>query len=1163
ILGLSEINAEFNVLSIDPKDRAVDVFWALPVLNPDGSKCKDIAGVYLLRSVNKEGPYTLVTPEVIPPQRSRWHDDQKVNGVTYYYKVRPVDDVGNIGDFSPYQEATPYGDNQPPTPPVLFVKQGTPPNVELTWTPSIDDSGIDHYNIYAALTEIKEEYISNERKGMPSLIPSIAEVDGNTLEYIFKKGKPGTLYFFVVTGVDTSGNESKPSNCESLIIPGKDITPPIIESVSEDTYHKPQKAGKEITVLLVGEAKLSATYTLGTFAVNQPMKETAKPGTYFAIYKVKPGDNGLSIPISVKLQDAAGNKSEKKYSVGAITGVDIDTIPPASIDEVTYTVDFETTSLYINPRVVFSWNKPIEVETYRVYRHTEAITEKNLKQAALIAKKLSKDILKYKDVTATPGKTYYYSVANLDLAENEGLSPSVKVQINADVNPPKIDKISEDTLGVPQKAGNTIQVTLHGEPGCTGFFDIGTKVINVPMQEIMIETIHTGTYSGKYVVKEDDDIYNVPVMGKLRDAFNNEATKQTETNIIIKTRSTDTTPPEITSFVHNQKNKILIEKDVLKVTLVGEQDGIAFFDIGNMVKGIKLYQTAVKGTYEGQYIVKNGDNIGNAEIRGYLADDSGNVTTKVSEDTLTIDTSIKIVLAKENAIEYLVADSTSSVSIIATVTDSLNNPVEGRKIDFSLMSNYGKVETIKSITDAHGKAYGKYTVGPVVQTAYICAEDMESGVAGITSVRTSKITETEISLITPYQRKFRTFNGQYYIDLDAHPQRITADGSSVSIITATVRKAGATGVPGPKKYEETDTNKNIDEKIPGEKVKFTITSYPEGSPGVLKIHPKYLNVEEGGALTDENGEAKAIYTAGTKIGMVIIHALAPLSVDKGEPIAEMVGIFLIAGEVRYLTIVARPAVLNANGVDRSNITVTAEDSFRNPCRDVNVNVELLATDQSLGSIVGVGSNNAKNMPTNEKGEAYAQYTAGTQAGNVIIRATVYSNTPIDDGVVQYDAGNYSKAIEVFKKAIADYPQDNWTDDVYYMLGYSQELMKDYTESIFSYNEVVRYYFGGPWADNALYRVGQSYEKMGQYARAIDAYQELMTNAYLLENIEVYKNNLIDNALFRMGIMYERLEHYELAKEKYQELIDRFKDSDETSLVDDAQIALDQLRARGY
>ncbi len=1152
-----------GVITTLAKDRGIELYWGIPKYNTDDTQCFDLVGVYLFRSLNKDGPFTMVTPKLFPPTQRWWHDDQKVNGVTYYYRLKAIDDVGNASEYSDFAEATPLGDTSPPEAPfITVVINGN--CVDVSWNPSYDDQGIDHYNIYRALTELKDEYMSRTRKGIPSLIQPLTNVDGEILNFSDCSAQAGTFFYYAVTAVDLSGNESKCSNVVVIKFPGVDTNVPIIESISENTNNRPQKIGKEINILVVGESKLITTYTLGSLALNQPMIETAKPGTYYAVYKVKSGDDGTAIPITVTMTDSAGNKIEKNCP----TAITIDTLPPAEVKNLEVTTGFDTTIkstkgiFNIISKVELSWTKNEEAEYYKIYRAENQINDQNIKQATIVAKRLVKDTIYYKDLTATPGKTFYYAVGSLDLAENIAIGQNAEIKVAADIYPPKIAKIIEDTYGVPQKAGNTIQVVLYGEPSCIASYDIGTKIVNMPMEEVLVGSIHTGTYSGKYVVKQDDDVDKVQIAGHLKDIFGNEAVLKTETEIGIKTRSTDTTPPEITKISHDRENYVLIEGEPIKVTLEGEPDCIAFFDIGVMKRGIKLYQTETKGIYEGIYVVQSGDNIGSANIIGYLSDDSGNVSTKNAENTITIDTSVKIVLSKEpSSVEYLPADSTSIVDIIASVTNAHDAPVEGRKIDFLLVSNFGTVTTLNGITDSHGNAKGRYQAGLVVQTAYISAEDVETGIAGITYIRTTKTAEVEITL-QALQRRLRTSNGMMYIDMEAHPERITADGNSVSIITATIRKIGLTGVPGPKKSEETETNKNNDERIPGEKVYFNIVDGPPGAQGEIRIHPKYADSEAGVAVTDVNGEAKAIYTAGTRIGLVIINATAPLSIDKGGAVAEIIGVVLIAGEVRYLTITADPALLNADGQSRSTITVEALDSFKNPCENINVDIKVDPPIAEYGSIVGF-EGSGKNVTTGKDGKATAEYVAGTIPAKITIKATVTSNTPIDDGVVSYDQKKYKEAIDFFKKAIADYPQDNWSDDVYYIMGNCEEIEKTYNDAINSYTEVVRYYFGGPWADNALYRVGQVYEKMADYPKAIDAYQELIDNAYLLESKEVYKNNLIDNALFRMAVMYERLEHYEMAKSTYQELIDRFKTTDEISLVDDAEKALEDLRAKGY
>jgi copper amine oxidase-like protein len=69
----------------------------------------------------------------------------------------------------------------------------------------------------------------------------------------------------------------------------------------------------------------------------------------------------------------------------------------------------------------------------------------------------------------------------------------------------------EDDANQPLRAGGAVHVTLHGTPGGSATFDIGSYVTNIAMQETQ-----PGTYTGAYTIPRGANFSAVPVIGRLQ-----------------------------------------------------------------------------------------------------------------------------------------------------------------------------------------------------------------------------------------------------------------------------------------------------------------------------------------------------------------------------------------------------------------------------------------------------------------------------------------------------------------------------------------------------------------------------------------------------------------------------------------------------------------------
>ncbi len=171
-------------------DGQVDLTWAA---NGEG----DLDGYNVHRATTAGGPYTQLngTPVASPA----YTDTAVTNGTTYYYVVSAVDTSGNESGTSGEASATPSaGDVTPPSAPTGLAATGGDGQVDLTWDPN-GEGDLDGYNVHRATTAGGPYTQLNG-----AVVASAAYTDTAVTN--------GTTYYYVVSAVDTSGNESGTSS---------------------------------------------------------------------------------------------------------------------------------------------------------------------------------------------------------------------------------------------------------------------------------------------------------------------------------------------------------------------------------------------------------------------------------------------------------------------------------------------------------------------------------------------------------------------------------------------------------------------------------------------------------------------------------------------------------------------------------------------------------------------------------------------------------------------------------------------------------------------------------------------------------------------------------------------------------------------------------------
>ncbi|HEY5998023.1 MAG TPA: hypothetical protein VI078_01805 [bacterium] len=375
-----------------------------------------------------------------------------------------------------------------------------------------------------------------------------------------------------------------------------------------------------------------------------------------------------------------------------------------------------------------------------------------------------------------------------------------------------------------------------------------------------------------------------------------------------------------------------------------------------------LTETA-PGVYTGEYKVGWRDRYGRAALVGRLVAD-GMTVTATNDYPFAMDPSLRLAVTTDP--QELKADEKSTARVDVTVTNANGTPVPDHDVKFMLFttSQYTGIVgggafteqvggTVKEMrfgkTDLFGKVSATYVAGFAAKTAILVARDMLSNDVGSGWVKTY-ITATAQLELQPVTVAAEAEG--YEIKLTSSDEWLTADGKSTARLTARVTLLG--------------------KPVEGRKVDFAVAS-GTGSIRVVKD------------LTDRNGEARAVYTAGKKIGLVVVTAK-----DVAAGISDSVQIELRSDAPAKIALKLDPQTLPADGRSRADLEVLVTDINDNPNDGVEVEYAIVEGTGELRSDRGL---------TDRNGQTATEYVAGETPGRVSIEITVRSTVPTPEEIV--------------------------------------------------------------------------------------------------------------------------------------------------------------------
>jgi len=343
----------------------------------------EFAGYRIYRSTTSGSGYTDIASNL---QQKTYTDTQNVvNGTTYYYVVVAVDTSNNQSAYS--NEAAAWAhDHTAPSAPENLTATENDGSVSLTWDHSAA-TDFASYKVYRSTTQ---------GSGYNHLASGLT-----SNSYTDTAVSNGTTYYYVITAVDTSNNQSAYSN--AAMARPHDDTPPAaptgLSATAED-----------------GSVRLawSNNNREPDFAGYKVYRSTDPGGEYSSIASGLASNNYIDNDVSnsttyhyaIKAVDTSSNESNPSEAVSAKP---CDTDPPAKPTGLTVTIDGGSIKL------MWDTINESDLAGYNVYRGTtDDFTPSSTNK---IAERLNAS--NYTDNSVVNGITYYYKVKAIDVCLNE------------------------------------------------------------------------------------------------------------------------------------------------------------------------------------------------------------------------------------------------------------------------------------------------------------------------------------------------------------------------------------------------------------------------------------------------------------------------------------------------------------------------------------------------------------------------------------------------------------------------------------------------------------------------------------------------------------------------------------------------------------------------
>lgn len=289
----------------------------------------------------------------------------------------------------------------------------------------------------------------------------------------------------------------------------------------------PFHPGDSINVELRGTPGGKAFFTIGATGVLQPMQEKV-PGDYVGTYRVPRGARGENVSVEGRLEKG-GISSPLVVSPQPIT---IAAMPPG-ITDIQPAANAILSNLRPTIYAVFQGGSgAVDPAAVHLNVNGQDVTTRST---------VTPDFITYTPPAPLPaGKV----LVKVTAGDTNGLSAtrSWVFSIKPRTGIKSLVESATGTLG----AGDTLTVTLTGEPGGQAYFSLPGIIDRVPMAE----TGFPGQYTGSYTVRRGDQFVSQPLVAHLA-ATGADFTEKSTAPLTIWTK--DPQKPEITTPAPNRR----------------------------------------------------------------------------------------------------------------------------------------------------------------------------------------------------------------------------------------------------------------------------------------------------------------------------------------------------------------------------------------------------------------------------------------------------------------------------------------------------------------------------------------------------------------------------------------------------------------------------------
>jgi fibronectin type 3 domain-containing protein len=391
------------------------------------------------------------------------------NGSTYTYFVEAVDLIGAVSARAASPAVTPL-DRTPPLVPTGLTAVDTEEGVLVLWnlSPELD---LASYNVLRS-DSVDGQYLRVNPSPVPLDQPRF-------LDRGIVRGSP---YYYRVTAVDRSGNESKPSG-PTTIIPADTEPPPAISGLGFEVDEDRRQVALSWNSLEVPD--LLGYFVYRTNASGKAIRITAEPiadsssPTFLDTgYKDRGLAPGASFRYGVSAVDSSYNEGEAVFVEVRVPDLEAPK-PPLSV------------SVRPTPDgwVRLRWQPGLEKDLAgnRVYRKEDRAFE--------LVVELERRQTDWIDQGVIPGKAYIYYVTVIDESGNES-EPSVEVEI---VPTDLIAPLPPAAVEVrPERRGFSLSWEESPSTDVAGYLVYRAAYVGAPWQKLTRKPVPAGPFRDRH-----------------------------------------------------------------------------------------------------------------------------------------------------------------------------------------------------------------------------------------------------------------------------------------------------------------------------------------------------------------------------------------------------------------------------------------------------------------------------------------------------------------------------------------------------------------------------------------------------------------------------------------------------------------------------------------